>query len=108
MFSRSRGRSRASCPRRTRRSRKSRSRPALAGGETFSLRANVELPAEVRSLARFGAEGIGLFRSEFLYLTSSDGPPPIADQERVYAGMIEACRPHPVVVRTYDLGGEKG
>jgi phosphotransferase system enzyme I (PtsI) len=89
-------------------SRKSRRRRTLQDGENFSLRANVELPAEVRALARLGAEGIGLFRSEFLYLTAADSPPAIADQERVYAAMLEACAPHPVVVRTYDLGGEKG
>jgi phosphoenolpyruvate-protein phosphotransferase (PTS system enzyme I) len=89
-------------------SRKSRRRRALQDGENFALRANVELPAEVRALARLGAEGIGLFRSEFLYLTAADGPPAIADQERVYAAMLETCAPHPVVVRTYDLGGEKG
>ena len=89
-------------------SRRSRRRRALHDGESFSLRANVELPAEVRTLARLGAEGIGLFRSEFLYLTAADGPPACADQERVYAAMVEACAPHPVVVRTYDLGGEKG
>lgn len=88
--------------------RKSRRRRTLQCGESFSLRANVELPAEVRALGRLGAEGIGLFRSEFLYLTAAEGPPAIADQERVYAAMLEACAPHPVVVRTYDLGGEKG
>jgi len=77
-------------------------------GDTFALRANVELPAEVRTLGKLGAEGIGLFRSEFLYLTASDGPPPSAEQERVYGAMLAACRPHPVVIRTYDLGGEKG
>ena len=88
--------------------RRSRRRRVLRDGDGYALRANVELPAEVRALARHGAEGIGLFRSEFLYLTAADGPPAIADQERVYSAMIEACAPHPVVVRTYDLGGEKG
>jgi len=88
--------------------RRTRRRRVLRDGDGYSLRANVELPAEVRALARHGAEGIGLFRSEFLYLTAADGPPAIADQERVYTAMLEACAPHPVVIRTYDLGGEKG
>jgi phosphoenolpyruvate-protein kinase (PTS system EI component) len=94
-----------------RRAREKKPRPcrrATSDGVPISLRANVELPSEVRSLARFGAEGIGLFRSEFLYLDASDGPPTMAEQERVYAALLEECRPHPVVVRTYDLGGEKG
>jgi phosphoenolpyruvate-protein phosphotransferase len=91
-----------------RRRERFRRRGATADGVPIALRANLELPGEVRGLARYGAEGIGLFRSEFLFLAASDGPPPAETQEQVYATLAEECRPHPVVVRTYDLGGEKG
>ena len=85
-----------------------RRRGATADGVPVVLRANVELPGEARLLARYGAEGIGLFRSEFLFLGASDGPPSASAQEQVYAALAAECRPHAVVVRTYDLGGEKG
>jgi len=81
---------------------------STSDGTRIAVRANVELPAELKAVERFAAEGIGLFRSEFLYLAAGERPPTAADQEAVYAGLLTACRPHPVVVRTYDLGGEKG
>ena len=93
---------------RARGQRRFRRRGATADGVPITLRANVELPGEARLLSRYGAEGIGLFRSEFLFLGASDGPPSASDQEKVYAALAGECRPHRVVVRTYDLGGEKG
>ncbi|HKB72541.1 MAG TPA: phosphoenolpyruvate--protein phosphotransferase [Thermoanaerobaculia bacterium] len=91
-----------------RRRERFRRRGTTADGVPIALRANLELPGEAQALARYGAEGIGLFRSEFLFLAAADGPPSAEVQERVYASLAEECRPHPVVVRTYDLGGEKG
>lgn len=81
---------------------------ATADGVPITLRANIELPGEARILARYGAEGIGLFRSEFLFLGATDGPPSVQAQEQVYAALAVECRPNALVVRTYDLGGEKG
>ncbi|HWC65082.1 MAG TPA: putative PEP-binding protein, partial [Thermoanaerobaculia bacterium] len=91
-----------------RRRERFRRRGTTADGVPVALRANLELPGEASALVRYGAEGIGLFRSEFLFLAASDGPPSAEVQEHVYAALAEECRPHPVVVRTYDLGGEKG
>jgi phosphotransferase system enzyme I (PtsI) len=85
-----------------------RRRGATADGVPVTLRANIELPAEARALRRWGAEGIGLFRSEFLFLGATDGAPSAESQEEVYSALAARCRPHSLVVRTYDLGGEKG
>ncbi len=81
--------------------------PALtADGVTLRLRANVEFPEEAQAARRFGAEGIGLFRSEYLLGGGRRWP----DEERqvdVYRRLIEQVRPLPVVVRTWDVGPEE-
>ncbi len=74
----------------------------------IAVRANLELPEEIAALDRFRAEGIGLFRSEFLYLRALPLSPGLQEQRRAYETLLEAAAPHPVVIRTYDLGGEKG
>jgi phosphotransferase system enzyme I (PtsI) len=74
----------------------------------IAVRANLELPEEIPALERFHAEGIGLFRSEFLYLRALPRSPGIEEQREAYETLLNAAAPHPVVVRTYDLGGEKG
>jgi len=94
------------------RNRRLRARTAGAAstrdGARVILRANLELLEEVSALERYHAEGIGLFRSEFLYLKASPQTPGVEEQRDAYERLLEAARPHPVVVRTYDLGGEKG
>ena len=94
------------------RSRRLRARTARAAvtrdGVRIVVRANLELPEEVPALERFHAEGVGLFRSEFLYLKAAPRAPGIDEQRAAYEELIAAAAPHPVVVRTYDLGGEKG
>jgi phosphotransferase system enzyme I (PtsI) len=80
---------------------------STSDGLRVVLRANLELLHEVEAMKRFGAEGIGLFRSEFLYLGSPGNPPDAAAQQRVYEELLRHARPAPVVVRTYDLGAEK-
>ena len=72
------------------------------------VRANLELPEELPALERYHAEGVGLFRSEFLYLQASPRTPDVEEQQASYEKLLEAAGNHPVVVRTYDLGGEKG
>jgi len=72
------------------------------------VRANLELAEEIGALERYHAEGVGLFRSEFLYLRSAPETPGVEEQRAVYEELLSAASPHPVVVRTYDLGGEKG
>src|SRR5262249_30613298 len=79
-----------------------------ADGVAIAVRANLELPEEIPALERFPAEGIGLFRSEFLYLRALPRSPGVEEQRAAYESLLRAAAPHPVVVRTYDLGGEKG
>ncbi len=93
-------------------SRRQRGRTAKAAvtrdGLRIAVRANLELPEEIPALERFRAEGIGLFRSEFLYLRALPHSPGVEEQRHAYETLLEAAAPHPAVVRTYDLGGEKG
>jgi phosphoenolpyruvate-protein phosphotransferase len=94
------------------RSRRLRARTARAAvtrdGVRVTVRANLELIEEVAALDRYHAEGIGLFRSEFLYLQAAPNSPGVEQQRAVYERLLEAASGQPVVVRTYDLGGEKG
>ena len=94
---------------RFRRLRGRAARPAVtADGVAIAVRANLELPEETSALERFPAEGVGLFRSEFLYLRALPRSPGVEEQRAAYETLLKAAAPHPVVVRTYDLGGEKG
>ncbi len=72
----------------------------------FYALANIELPEEVGMAFSFGAEGIGLFRSEFLYL-QSETLPTEADHYSVYSRIAKAAYPAPVYIRTVDIGGDK-
>jgi len=72
------------------------------------LLANVKVPEEVAAARRLGAEGIGLYRSEFLYLRAAPDLPDEAEQTRVYGDLAAEAAPHEVVIRTLDLGGEEG
>ncbi len=75
-------------------------------GHRVVLRGNVELADEVPLAQRYGAEGVGLFRSEFLFLNR---PVPPSEEEQVqgYRAVVEAMAPHSVTIRTLDLGGDK-
>jgi phosphotransferase system enzyme I (PtsI) len=68
--------------------------------------ANIELPDEVPSVISYGAEGIGLYRTEFFYMNRTDLP---SEEEHfeAYKFVAQAMAPHPVVIRTLDLGGDK-
>ena len=81
---------------------------ATGDGIRIIVRANLELTAEIPSIERCRAEGVGLFRSEFLYLAAAPAAPTVEAQRAAYERLLEAAAPHSVVVRTYDLGGEKG
>jgi phosphotransferase system enzyme I (PtsI) len=81
--------------------------PAITrDGRSVVLRANVELPEEVDLAIRLGAEGIGLYRSEFL-LVGRATPPTVEEHASAYAALARRVAPHPAVIRTFDLGGEK-
>jgi phosphotransferase system enzyme I (PtsI) len=76
-------------------------------GVEVTLRANIELPQEVANAVRFGARGIGLYRSEFLFLARTPEFPSEEDHYRTYRELAEKVAPHPAVIRTLDFGGEK-
>ena len=84
-----------------------RTRPAVTrDGVTVSLQANLELPREVSQARTSGAEGIGLLRTEFLYMNRDSLP----DEEEQTAALLEIVRAmggRPVTVRTLDVGGDK-
>ena len=76
-------------------------------GETIQLMANIDLGEELDDALSFGAQGVGLYRSEFLYIERSPEMPDEEDHYQVYRRVLERMAPNPVVVRTYDLGGRK-
>jgi len=75
-------------------------------GVRIVLRGNVDLPDEIAAARDHGAEGVGLLRTEFL-ITSHTALPTEDEQARYFRQAGEAFPGHPVVVRTYDLGGDK-
>jgi phosphotransferase system enzyme I (PtsI) len=75
-------------------------------GVTVTLRANVEFPEEVDLAMRLGAEGIGLYRSEFLLLGRTEAPGG-DEHARFYTDLCRRVAPHPVVLRIFDLGEDK-
>ncbi len=75
-------------------------------GVPITLMANIELPAEAMAARAHGAQGIGLYRTEFLFLDREDAPSE-DEQMQVYQDVIEACGERPITVRTLDLGGDK-
>jgi len=81
--------------------------PAITtDGVRVTLRGNVDLPDEIRAAQEHRAEGVGLLRTEFL-ITSRTRLPDEDEQAEYYRRVGEAFPGHPVVVRTYDLGGDK-
>lgn len=75
-------------------------------GVHITLRANVDLPEDAEFAARSGAEGVGLMRTEFL-MVGRAAMPDEEEQYRAYRRVVEAFEGRPVVIRTYDLGGDK-
>lgn len=80
--------------------------PATKDGTPVKLRANVELPAEAILARDQGAEGIGLYRTEFLYIDRVS-PPSEDEQYDIFRAVVEAMKPRPVTLRTFDIGGDK-
>ncbi|MEL7334684.1 MAG: phosphoenolpyruvate--protein phosphotransferase, partial [Planctomycetota bacterium] len=72
----------------------------------ISLSANIEFPHEVRAVNDRGADGIGLYRTEFLYLASDDEPSE-EDHFQAYRAVVQAMEQRPVVIRSLDLGADK-
>jgi len=75
-------------------------------GRHIVLSANIELPEDVDAVTANGAEGIGLYRTEFLYLNRNTLPTE-EEQYETYRKVAECVRPNPLIIRTFDLGGDK-
>ena len=75
-------------------------------GERLTLLGNIEFPEEVQHCVKRGADGIGLYRTEFLYL-SGNKEPTEADHYNAYCTVLKACGDLPVVIRTLDIGADK-
>ena len=75
-------------------------------GHRVEISANIELPNEVSSVIAHGAEGIGLYRTEFLYMNRNDVPGE-EEQFEAYKKVTTRLPKKPVIIRTLDLGGDK-
>ena len=75
-------------------------------GHRITLSANAESPADVETVIHHGANGIGLLRSEFLYM-ASDHIMTEEEQTKIYTDIAKKLNPAPLIVRTLDLGGDK-
>jgi phosphotransferase system enzyme I (PtsI) len=81
--------------------------PAITlDGKTIHLSANIENPNDVHSVIAHGAEGVGLFRTEFLFINRTSLPDE-EQQFKVYQEVASALKPNQVIIRTLDLGGDK-
>ncbi len=85
-----------------------REMPAVTqDGQRIQLAANIEFPHEVDLCLERGADGIGLFRTEFLYLSREAESPSEDDQFAAYSRVVHVMGEKPVIIRTQDLGADK-
>ena len=83
------------------------SQPAVTlDGKFIHLSANIEDQNDIEAVVANGAEGVGLFRTEFLFI-NRDSAPGEEEQYKVYRKVAAALKPNPVIIRTLDLGGDK-
>ncbi|MGC8690759.1 MAG: phosphoenolpyruvate--protein phosphotransferase [Caldisericum sp.] len=75
-------------------------------GKRIEVAANIGSPKDVDKALEMGAEGVGLYRTEFLFL-DRDTPPTEEEQFEAYKIVAERFKPHPVIIRTLDIGGDK-
>ncbi len=75
-------------------------------GEMVTLRANLALDNEITLARRYGAEGVGLYRTEFMYMNRDEAPTE-EEHYRMAKALLKRWEPHPVRVRTFDLGSDK-
>ncbi|MEW6737053.1 MAG: phosphoenolpyruvate--protein phosphotransferase [Acidobacteriota bacterium] len=85
----------------------SRGPAVTADGQLITLRANIELLSELNAVQRFGAQGIGLFRSEFIFTNMLPQACSEEGQFEIYCQLAEASGEHGVSIRTFDLSAEK-
>ena len=82
------------------------SRATTLDGVEISLYANIELPQDVESVKAVGADGVGLFRTEFLFMNRDDVPNE-EEQFEAYRSVVKALAGRPVTIRTLDIGADK-
>jgi phosphotransferase system enzyme I (PtsI) len=75
-------------------------------GKELMVSANIEFPEELTLVAQFGADGIGLYRTEYIFLGKKHLPTE-EEQYRAYAEVARKASPHSVIIRTIDIGGDK-
>ena len=75
-------------------------------GKEVALAANIELPGDVTSVIYHGAKGIGLYRTEYIFMNRKDLPSE-KEQFEAYKWVVEKIHPHHVIIRTLDIGGDK-
>jgi phosphotransferase system enzyme I (PtsI) len=75
-------------------------------GKNIKVAANIELPEEIPAVKLHGGQGIGLYRTEFFYMNRKDFPSE-DEQFKAYRYVAEHMKPHSVIIRTLDLGGDK-
>lgn len=75
-------------------------------GKNIEVSANIAKPAEAKAAVEGGAEGIGLFRSEFIFMDRQDAPSE-EEQFKAYKQVLETMGDKPVIIRTMDIGGDK-
>jgi phosphotransferase system enzyme I (PtsI) len=81
--------------------------PAITlDGHRIVLSANIEQTADAEQVTQFGAEGVGLFRTEFLFINREEMPSEEV-QAQAYRQVAAALKPAPVIIRTLDIGGDK-
>ena len=86
---------------------KIRTKPAKTlDNHSITLSANIERATDVQAVLKSGATGVGLFRTEFLFINRTDLPDE-EEQFQSYKKVSEALNPEPVIIRTLDLGGDK-
>jgi phosphotransferase system enzyme I (PtsI) len=99
--------SRSAVLQRTEQLRRKRSEPAVTrDGQRLSIEANIELADDVAQACENAASGIGLYRTEFLYM-NRDTPPTEDEHYAAYRAVVEGMRGRPVTIRTLDLGADK-
>jgi phosphoenolpyruvate-protein phosphotransferase (PTS system enzyme I) len=77
-----------------------------ADGKKFELDANLDSPEELKAIVQLQPDGIGLFRTEYLFLNRSVAPTE-EEQAKAYASVVKALDPKPVVIRIADIGGDR-
>jgi fructose-specific PTS system IIA-like component len=79
---------------------------ATRDGQALDVAINATTAKEVAAAVTCGAQGVGLLRTELLFL-DRDAPPTEDEQFEAYVAVVRAAQPHPVIIRTFDIGGDK-